>query len=356
LNDLSFCNPILDHHDAGQDLVSDFCPEFRREVYYCGVCYNVLINSRSRLGVDEVKHLLSNRMCPGCSSSSLENLQYTEVFSSVDVVEDSLLLSDDVSGVGCDSNARVVFESAAVLRGLTARLRCVDRFVGGLKPSWFVFFWGGGFADRLVERYCVNALIQSSQGRLGGAGKNAVFFDAGMSFDPYSVASLARVWRFSAAEALDRVVVARAFTCYELWSLISDLPRLLDQYNARLVVISGVFRLFAAVDNVKQSEAERILDFVGRRVIDVCRERNVLCIATAGGGGGARHPVVSEKLTPYVDVSVAFRMRNRRVYGSLLKHPSRSPLGFWVESSENRGKRLTLDSFQFQQKEVTPVG
>ncbi|MBI2936658.1 MAG: hypothetical protein HYY22_00470 [Thaumarchaeota archaeon] len=323
-----------------------------------------MVTSRRWLGVEEVKHLLSDRCCPNCGGSALENLQRREVVSPVEIESSSP--PDSVLGESYSPRKEVVFESAAVLRGLTARLRGVDEFVGGLKPGWFVLLRGSGFADRLVERYCVKALLQSSRGRLGSGG-SVFFVDAGMVFDPYSVASLARVWRFSAAEALDRVVVARAFTCYELWSLIADLPKIVDRYGVSLVVVSGIFSLFSSVDDVKQGEAEQILDFVRRRVTDVCRERKVLCIATAGGSGGhgrirgsggEERPFVSGRLLPDVDVLVEFRERNRRVYGSLLKHPSRSPVDFWVDEPENKSGRLTLDSFQlqFQQQEVATVG
>lgn len=287
----------------------------------------------------------------------LENLRCREVFSTIGV--EGALLADTVSGSGgcCNSRERVVFESAAVLRGLTARLKGVDEFVGGLKLGWFVLLQGSGFADRLVERYCVKAMLQSNRGELDS--RCVFFIDAGLSFDTYSVASLARMWRFSAAEALDRIIVARAFTCYELWSLIADLPRIVDRYGVQLIVVSGVFSLFASVDDVKQGEAEQILDFVRHRVTDVCRDRKVLCIATAGSSRirGDERPFVSGRLLPGVDVLVEFRERNRRVCGSLLKHPSRSPVDFWVEP-ENRGDRLTLDSFHFQsqQQEVARVG
>ncbi len=282
------------------------------------------------------------------------------MFSPIEV--EGALLSDTASGVDyASSRGRVVFESASVLRGLTARVRGVDEFVGGLKPGWFVLLRGGGFADRLVERYCVKALFQSSRSRSGSGGGSVFFVDASMLFDPYSVASLARMWRFSAAEALDRVVVARAFTCYELWSLIADLPKIVERHGIQMIVISGVLSLFASVDDVKQGEAEQIIDFVRRKVIDVCRERKVLCIATADSSHdrvrGDERLSVSGRLLPFVDVLVEFGKRNRRVYGSLLKHPSRSPVDFWVEP-KNRGGRLTLDSFQFQfpQQEVATIG
>ena len=350
MSNLSLYSQTLEYPDTCQDSASDFCPEFwdRREVYYCGACYEVLITSRRRLAIEAVKRLLTNRCCPSCDSSALEVLQHREVFSPVEI--ESALLPDPVSGESYSQRKKAVFESAVVLRGLTARLKGVDEFVGGLKPGWFVLLRGSGFADRLVERYCVKALQQSSRGRLGDGGR-VFFVDAGLSFDPYSVASLARVWRFSAADALDRVVVARAFTCYELWSIVADLPKIVDRYGVQMVVVSGVFSLFSSVDDVKQGEAEQIIDFVRRRVTDVCRDRKVLCIATAGSGGrglGGERPFVSGRLLPGVDVLVEFEERNRRVYGSLLKHPSRSPVDFWVEAPENRGGQLTLDSFQLQ--------
>ncbi len=360
MSNLSFCSPILEYSDAHQDSVSNFCPELwgRREVYFCGACYEILVTSRRWLRVEEARHLLSERRCPGCGGSALEHLRHREVFFSSMGTESSLLSDLDLvldGGSYSPMKKEVVFESAVALRGLTAHLKGVDGFVGGLKPGWFVFLRGDGFADRLVERYCVRALLPSSRGGLGGG--DVFFIDADMSFDPYSVASLARVSQFSAAEALDRIVIARAFTCYELWSLVAELPRLLKTYGARMVVLSGILSLFASEDDVKQGEAEQILDFVRRRIVDLCREHKVLCVATAGGGGAGRgeRSSIAGRLLSHVDVSVEFRVRNRRVYGSLLKHPSRSPEDFWVEEPENRGRRLTLDSFQFQ-REVAVVG
>jgi hypothetical protein len=49
-----------------------------------------------------------------------------------------------------------------------------------------------------------------------------VFVDGGNSFDPYSVAEIARNYGLDSRAVLERIYVSRAFTAYQLSSLILE--------------------------------------------------------------------------------------------------------------------------------------
>jgi len=86
-------------------------------------------------------------------------------------------------------------------------------------------------------------------------------------FDPYSVAALAKTREQSPENILARVLVARAFTAYQLDELVSHLD-LADGYH--LVVISGICTPFFDED-VTMVEAARLFYRMVGKVIDLSR-------------------------------------------------------------------------------------
>ena len=88
--------------------------------------------------------------------------------------------------------------------------------------------------------------------------KQSLYLCGDNRFDPFAVARFARSQRKSPEEALGRILVARAFTAYQLDELIHrlDLPNTADgSYGA--VIVSGVCAAFLDED-VADSDATRL--------------------------------------------------------------------------------------------------
>jgi hypothetical protein len=283
--------------------------------------------------IDELKQSLDQN-CPNCGNPVLENLNHRELNFPIDV--ETSLNHDFTLKANQVSEQEVLFKPATVFRGLLSRVQEVDRYIGGLKQDWFTIFYGSQYSKQLAERYCFSAQLPLDN---GGLNSTAVFIDAGNSFDPYFVASLARQHFRDPAEALDKVIISRAFTCYELANLLSDLPSILDTYEAGLVVISDIFTPFN--EDIKRGEAEAITYHLKRRITELCSSRKIVCIATCCHRNGVLEPLIF----PQADVKVEFRERNRLLHASLTKHPYNSNTDFLVKQ---KSRVLTLDSFPLE--------
>jgi hypothetical protein len=73
-------------------------------------------------------------------------------------------------------------------------------------------------------------------------GEPVVYLDGANTFDQITVEGLARAHRRTPASVLTLIHVARAFSCQQMARLMSDcLGAALDQYQARIAIVSGLF-------------------------------------------------------------------------------------------------------------------
>ena len=77
------------------------------------------------------------------------------------------------------------------------------------------------------------------------AGEPVLYLDGANTFDPFVIGRLARAHRQQPRKILTMIHVARAFTCHQMERLVSDcLSAALDQYQARIAILSGLFDTF----------------------------------------------------------------------------------------------------------------
>jgi len=89
-------------------------------------------------------------------------------------------------------------------------------------------------------------------------GETVVAVDGGNRFDPYAIAKAAQALRGNGREALSRIRVSRAFTCYQMEALLArKLPVALERFDARLALVLGLPETFSDAD-VPYAEACRV--------------------------------------------------------------------------------------------------
>jgi hypothetical protein len=77
------------------------------------------------------------------------------------------------------------------------------------------------------------------------AGEPVLYLDGANTFDPFVIGRLARAHRQQPRNVLTMIHVARAFTCHQMERLVSDcLAEALDRYQARTVILAGLFDTF----------------------------------------------------------------------------------------------------------------
>jgi hypothetical protein len=119
-------------------------------------------------------------------------------------------------------------------QGLPGRFGGVDVFdrldLGGWGHSSKTLFWGEG------------AVVLSSYlaGLAAASGMKPIFVDGANGFDPYIISRFARRHSLAPAHLLKGIVVARAFTCYQLFTLLRErLEAMIGPHQNPLAILLG---------------------------------------------------------------------------------------------------------------------
>jgi hypothetical protein len=90
-------------------------------------------------------------------------------------------------------------------------------------------------------------------------GDTVLLIDGANTFDPYLVGEIARRTKRPPRELLERIFVARAFTCHQMETLITErLEEAMEKVQSRIIILSGLLNTFYDED-VPTLEALRLL-------------------------------------------------------------------------------------------------
>lgn len=197
----------------------------------------------------------------------------------------------------------------------------VDEGFGGLKLGEFCLIHGG-MANFISLLLSFRAQLPIDE---GGLNSPALFVDGGNSFNPYLVAELARSYGVDARAALENIYVSRAFTAYQLSSLIlKELGRFQEQVKAKAVIVSDVASLYLDRDLAK-GDVEDMFGMVCGKLLEVAR-RGAVVVATYRAGRRCRRGLLLEALLfGYVNTVLRFDSSGSLVRFRLERHPKLSP-------------------------------
>src|SRR4030043_815812 len=156
-------------------------------------------------------------------------------------------------------------------------MRNIDQLFTGFVIGDFALLYGSHAVLSLSSLLCVRAQLPP---QLGGLGSNVVFLDGGNTFKLYQITRLARLHQLDPKQVLDRIYISRAFTAYQMTSLVlQKLEDAVKSCNAKLVIISDIASMFLDKD-VQDEEAKRIFSQVTNRLLNFAREQDVIVVAT----------------------------------------------------------------------------
>lgn len=147
-----------------------------------------------------------------------------------------------------------------------------DTREGPIAPR-VVSLYGSHSTLFLTQKLCVELYSPD-------AATNVVVVDGGNVFDLYLLTCLAQSEKINPNKLLKRIQISRAFTCYQLASLVLEkLPAALDEFHAKSVVILNIADLFLDPD-VPLTEARLIFQEISRRLQLLSKRQHVLVIAS----------------------------------------------------------------------------
>jgi hypothetical protein len=214
----------------------------------------------------------------------------------------------------------------------------VDELFPGFAPGDFAVLYGSPSVISLTSLLCIRAQLPA---QLGGLRSNVVFIDGGNTFRLYKIARLAQLHHLNPRQALERIFISRAFTAYQLTSLIFDkLEETVQKYNAKLVVISDIAGFFLD-DDVPNEEAQRIYSQIISYLSSFAKKHHIIIVATyLPYSDNKRSSSLQEVTCSKANIVLSFSKTTYNREVNLEKHPY-----FVLGTAELPSENLTLTDF-----------
>jgi hypothetical protein len=217
-------------------------------------------------------------------------------------------------------------------------MRNVDELFPGFAPGDFTVIYGSQSVASLTSILCVRAQLPA---QLGGLSSNVVFIDGGNTFQLYHVARLAQLHHLNPKQTLDRIQISRAFTAYQMTSLILEhLKDAVEKTNAKLVIIADIAGLFLDKD-LSDEETKRVYSQVTAYLQNFAREKQLILIATYPPRHHDSRNLYLQTLTcARANTVIGLQQTQYEREFNLEKHPR-----FVLGSAEFPSNNLTLNDF-----------
>ena len=209
----------------------------------------------------------------------------------------------------------------------------VDELFPGFCAGDFAVLYGSHSVTRLTSLLCVRAQLPI---QFGGLASSVVFIDGGITFRLYNISRLAQLHQLNPQKVLGRIFISRAFTAYQLTSLIMEkLEKTVKNYAAKVVVISDIAGFFSD-NNVALEEAQRIYSQIVRYLQNFAKEHHIIVIATyLPCENSKRNATLQETTFNEASTVLCFTKTQYARKVALEKHPSYI-LGVTELPTENR--------------------
>lgn len=214
----------------------------------------------------------------------------------------------------------------------------VDELFPGFLPGDFAILYGSPSVTSLASLICVRAQLPL---QLGGLGSNIVFVEGGNTFRLYNIARLAQLHQLDPEKVLANIFISRAFTAYQLTSLLMEkLEEAVKTYDAKVVVISDIAGFF--LDNkVQPEEAQRVYSQIVTYLSNFARIHQIAIIATyLPHENGKRNTMLQEMTRHRASTVLCFKKNACGREVALEKH-STYRLGFAELPSKHQNRSLT---------------
>lgn len=179
---------------------------------------------------------------------------------------------------------------------------------------------------------CVRAQLPY---QLGGLETNVLFIDCGNNFRLYEVSYIAQLHELDPREVLERIFISRAFTAYQISSLVFDeFGKAVERYNSKLVIISDIAGLYLDKD-VPKKEAKDVFSQLTVYLSRFAEENHLVVVATYPPHYPSDRNLFFKLVAcGRANVAISVKPSRRGQQFTLEKHPF-SALGSVVIPSEN---------------------
>jgi len=149
----------------------------------------------------------------------------------------------------------------------------LDGLLGGFKAGETTLVDGNSsLISDLPNQLCVNTYRTFHT--------ETIYIDGGMRANPYRIARYARILELDQQEVLENVVVSRAFTVYQLSTLLRDLLEPMIQKRSPRTLIIGMLPALYLDPDVSQQEAQTLLTQDLEKIQELTARYNLITVGT----------------------------------------------------------------------------
>ncbi len=172
---------------------------------------------------------------------------------------------------------KAIAKSVSSQLHLSFNIRNIDDVFPGFTLGSFSVLHGSPTVLPLSMLLCVRAQLPY---QLGGLETNVVFVDGGNTFRLYDVSYMAQLHELNPRDVLNRIFISRAFTAYQMTSLVLDeLQVAVDKFDSKLVILSDITGLYLDKD-VPAREARDVFNQLTSHLSNFAKEKNVVVVST----------------------------------------------------------------------------
>lgn len=149
----------------------------------------------------------------------------------------------------------------------------IDQILGGFKAGEITFIDGdSNIISNIPNQICVNTFRTFNS--------TTIYIDGGMCANPYKIAKYAKKMEMDQKKTLSSIKISRAFTLYQMSTLICDqLAANIKRYKPRTLII-GNFPMLYLDSDVKKVESQIILKNCIQKIKELTKEHNLITILT----------------------------------------------------------------------------
>jgi hypothetical protein len=199
---------------------------------------------------------------------------------------------------------------------LTLNIEKVDELFPHFRLGDFAVLRGS--SQPLINLLCVRAQLPC---QLGGIGTNVVFIDGGNTFRLYDISTIAQSYELDPREILERIFISRAFTAYQLTSLVLErLQKAIDAYDSKLVILSNLAQLYLDTD-IPKKEAQEVFIQLTSYISNFAKKNQVIVLVTNSNYSWSKqNKFLKEVLCARANVVASIKKSNHRPQFVLEKH------------------------------------
>jgi hypothetical protein len=160
---------------------------------------------------------------------------------------------------------------------LSFNIQNIDNLFTGFIMGDFAIMHGTPSVLSLSLQLAVRAQLPF---QLGGIESNTIYVDGGNTFRLYEVSRLARLNQLKPKHVLERILISRAFTVYQMTTLIFEkLEEAVKKYKSRFVILSDYEVLYFDKD-IEPEESRELFIQTTTYLSKFAKENRVIILAT----------------------------------------------------------------------------